>query len=65
MFPEEYVVTGLKIYRANGKEKLIVVSKEKVISVPLHQCEHQDSCRYDSTSKNPLLWYAVHDITLR
>ncbi|XP_048733618.1 semaphorin-1A-like isoform X2 [Ostrea edulis] len=45
VFPEEYVVTGLKIYRANGKEKLIVVSKEKVISVPLHQCEHQDSCR--------------------
>ncbi|XP_061172628.1 semaphorin-1A-like isoform X2 [Saccostrea echinata] len=44
VFPEEYVVTGLKIYRANGKEKLIVVSKEKVISVPLHQCEHQDSC---------------------
>jgi hypothetical protein len=45
VFSEGYVVTGLKIYRGNGKEKLIVVSKEKVISVPLHQCEHQSSCR--------------------
>ncbi|XP_052696848.1 semaphorin-1A-like isoform X1 [Crassostrea angulata] len=45
VFPDGYAVTGLKIYRANGKEKLIVISKEKVISVPLHQCEHQESCR--------------------
>lgn len=45
VFPEGHAVTGLKIYRANGEEKLIVVSREKVISVPLHQCEHQESCR--------------------
>lgn len=45
VFPDGYAVTGLKIYRANGKEKLVVISKEKVISVPLHQCEHQESCR--------------------
>lgn len=36
VFFDGYVVIGLKIYRVNGKEKFIVIFKEKVIFVLLY-----------------------------
>lgn len=40
-------VTDLKVFRdmAKGMEKLIVVSKESVVSIPLHRCDARKTCR--------------------
>ena len=39
-------VKELKIYRHGNVEKLIVVSKENIKSIPLHRCSMHKTCRY-------------------
>ncbi|KAK7492513.1 hypothetical protein BaRGS_00016179, partial [Batillaria attramentaria] len=47
VFDSHDPVTDLKVYRdkAKGIEKLIVVSRESVVSIPLHRCHTRKTCR--------------------
>lgn len=47
VFDSHDPVTDLKVFRdkAKGIEKLIVVSREKVVSIPLHRCHARKTCR--------------------
>ena len=47
VFDSHDPVTDLKVFRdkAKGVEKLIVVSRENVVSLPLHRCHVRTTCR--------------------
>ncbi|KAK3098107.1 hypothetical protein FSP39_016173 [Pinctada imbricata] len=45
VFPGGEAVRDLRIHGARGLGKLVVVSKDSVVSIPLHQCEQQKTCR--------------------
>ncbi|XP_076443798.1 semaphorin-1A-like isoform X2 [Babylonia areolata] len=47
VFGKHDPVTDLRVYRdkAKGIEKLIVVSKENVVSIPLYRCHTRKTCR--------------------
>ncbi|XP_046574210.1 semaphorin-1A-like isoform X2 [Haliotis rubra] len=37
-------IVNLRVYRRDGTEKLVVVSKENVVSIPLHRCNRKNTC---------------------
>ncbi|KAL8562623.1 hypothetical protein ACOMHN_011195 [Nucella lapillus] len=47
VFDEQDPVTDLRVYRdkAKGQEKLVVISRENVVSIPLYRCHTRKTCR--------------------
>lgn len=37
-------VTELKVFRQRGEERLIVISKKNLVSIPLHRCHRHKRC---------------------
>ena len=37
-------VTEVKVFRQRGQERLIVISKKNIVSIPLHRCERHLTC---------------------
>ena len=38
------VVKELRIFKHGGEDKIIVVSKENIVAIPLYRCERQKLC---------------------
>lgn len=45
VFKDKSTIVGLQVYHKFGLEKLIVVSSEDVVSIPLHRCHLKVTCR--------------------
>lgn len=48
VFTDKQAVTDLKIFhdkQGGGEDKLIVMSRETIVSIPLHRCESAKTCR--------------------
>lgn len=45
VFKDKSMIVGLEVYHKFGLEKLIVVSGDDVVSIPLHRCHIKVTCR--------------------
>ncbi|KAL5004298.1 hypothetical protein ScPMuIL_017754 [Solemya velum] len=44
VFHNKQPIVNMKIFRDKGLEKLIVISKDNILSIPLHRCHEKRSC---------------------
>ncbi|XP_041366908.1 semaphorin-1A-like isoform X2 [Gigantopelta aegis] len=45
VFEDRQPIVNMKVFRRNGMEKLVVMSKKDIVSIPLHRCHEKKSCR--------------------
>lgn len=63
VFDSHEPVTDLKVFRdkSKGVEKLIVISREHVVSIPLHRCHKRKTCRSCVELQDPYCaWNSGH-----
>ena len=45
VFADRQPIVNLQVFRRNGMEKLVVVSRRDIVSIPLHRCHEKNTCR--------------------